>query len=47
MEKDLRHMQAYAEAPEDARRIIMPDAGVVELRLPKRRISKKLNVKLD
>ncbi len=25
-------MQAYAEAPEDARRIIMPDAGVVELR---------------
>jgi len=25
-------MQAYAEAPEDARRIMMPDAGVVELR---------------
>ncbi|SLN27654.1 ATP-binding protein [Pseudooctadecabacter jejudonensis] len=28
----VEHMQAYAEAPEDARRIIMPDAGVVELR---------------
>jgi signal transduction histidine kinase len=26
------HMQAYAKAPEDARRIIMPDAGVTELR---------------
>jgi signal transduction histidine kinase len=25
-------MQAYAQAPEDARRIIMPDAGVTELR---------------
>lgn len=25
-------MQAYAEAPEDARRIVMPDANVVELR---------------
>jgi len=25
-------MQAYSEAPEDARRIMMPDAGVVELR---------------
>ena len=28
----VEHMQAYALAPEDARRIIMPDAGVVELR---------------
>ncbi len=26
------HMQAYAMAPEDARRIIMPNAGVTELR---------------
>lgn len=25
-------MQAYAEAPEDARRIVMPDAGIVEVR---------------
>lgn len=29
----VRHMQAYAEAPEDARRVIEPTAGVVELRL--------------
>jgi len=28
----VEHMQAYALAPEDARRIILPDAGVVELR---------------
>ena len=28
----VRHMQAYAEAPEDARRVIMPSAGVMELR---------------
>ncbi len=27
------HMQAYAEAPEDARRVISPSAGVVELRV--------------
>lgn len=27
------HMQAYAEAPEDARRVISPSAGVGELRL--------------
>ncbi len=26
------HMSAYAEAPEDARRVITPDAGVTELR---------------
>ncbi len=26
------HMQAYAKSPEDARRIITPDAGVLELR---------------
>ena len=26
------HMQAYASAPEDARRIITPSAGVTELR---------------
>ncbi|MEN8840409.1 MAG: HAMP domain-containing sensor histidine kinase [Octadecabacter sp.] len=26
------HMQAYAKAPEDARRIIMPTAGITELR---------------
>ena len=29
----VRHMQAYAEAPEDARRVIDPTAGVVELRV--------------
>jgi signal transduction histidine kinase len=29
----VRHMQAYAEAPEDARRVIAPTAQVVELRL--------------
>lgn len=29
----VRHMQAYAEAPEDARRVIAPSAGVVELRV--------------
>ncbi len=28
----IRHMQSYAEAPEDARRIIEPTAGVIELR---------------
>ena len=28
----VRHMQAYAEAPEDARRVIVPNAGVTELR---------------
>lgn len=28
----VRHMQNYAEAPEDARRIITPSAGVIELR---------------
>jgi signal transduction histidine kinase len=28
----VRHMQAYAEAPEDARRVISPTASVVELR---------------
>lgn len=28
----VRHMQAYAEAPEDARRVIIPTASVVELR---------------
>lgn len=28
----VRHMQAYAKAPEDARRVIRPSAGVVELR---------------
>jgi signal transduction histidine kinase len=28
----VRHMQAYAEAPEDARRVIAPNASVVELR---------------
>ena len=28
----VRHMQAYAEAPEDARRVIVPDSSVVELR---------------
>lgn len=28
----VRHMQAYAEAPEDARRVIEPNAGVTELR---------------
>jgi hypothetical protein len=33
----VRHMQAYAEAPEDARRVIAPAADVVELRRPKRR----------
>jgi len=26
------HMQSYAKAPEDARRIIVPSAGVTELR---------------
>ena len=29
----VRHMAAYAEAPEDARRVIAPSAGVVELRV--------------
>jgi signal transduction histidine kinase len=29
----VRHMQAYAEAPEDARLVIAPSAGVVELRV--------------
>ncbi len=29
----VRHMQTYAEAPEDARRVIEPNADVVELRL--------------
>ncbi len=29
----VRHMQAYAEAPEDARRVIAPAADVVELRV--------------
>jgi signal transduction histidine kinase len=29
----VRHMQAYAEAPEDARRVIAPAANVVELRV--------------
>ena len=29
----VRHMQAYAEAPEDARRVIAPEAGVMELRV--------------
>lgn len=29
----VRHMAAYAEAPEDARRVITPSAGVVELRV--------------
>ncbi|MGV8989119.1 MAG: sensor histidine kinase [Cypionkella sp.] len=29
----VRHMQAYAEAPEDARRVIEPTAAVVELRV--------------
>jgi signal transduction histidine kinase len=29
----VRHMQAYAEAPEDARRVIAPEAGVEELRV--------------
>ncbi len=29
----VRHMQAYAEAPEDARHVITPTASVVELRL--------------
>lgn len=29
----VRHMQAYAEAPEDARHVIAPSAGVVELRV--------------
>ena len=29
----VRHMQAYAEAPEDARRVIEPNASVVELRV--------------
>lgn len=28
----IRHMKSYAEAPEDARRIIEPSAGVIELR---------------
>lgn len=28
----VRHMQAYAEAPEDARSVIAPAAGVIELR---------------
>lgn len=28
----VHHMQAYAEAPEDARRVIEPNAGVTELR---------------
>lgn len=29
----VRHMQAYADAPEDARSVITPSAGVVELRV--------------
>ncbi len=29
----VRHMQAYAEAPEDARLVIEPNAGVAELRI--------------
>lgn len=29
----VRHMQTYAEAPEDARRVMKPNADVVELRL--------------
>ena len=29
----VQHMTAYAEAPEDARRVIAPSAGVVELRV--------------
>ena len=29
----VRHMTAYAEAPEDARRVIVPSAGVEELRI--------------
>ncbi len=29
----VRHMQAYAEAPEDARRVIAPEANVEELRV--------------
>ncbi|ABV92083.1 integral membrane sensor signal transduction histidine kinase [Dinoroseobacter shibae DFL 12 = DSM 16493] len=32
MRRVVDHMTAYAEAPEDARRIIIPDAGVRELR---------------
>jgi signal transduction histidine kinase len=32
MRRVVDHMTAYAEAPEDARRIIAPDAGVTELR---------------
>ncbi len=27
-----RHMQAYAEAPEDARRVIRPNSGLIEMR---------------
>jgi signal transduction histidine kinase len=29
----VQHMQAYAEAPEDARRVIVPEAGIEELRV--------------
>ena len=29
----VRHMQAYAEAPEDARRVIEPNASVSEVRV--------------
>ena len=29
----VRHMQTYAEAPEDARRVIEPNADVAELRV--------------
>ncbi|WP_425092107.1 sensor histidine kinase [Tropicimonas sp. S265A] len=32
MRRVVNHMTSYAEAPEDARRIISPDAGVAELR---------------
>jgi signal transduction histidine kinase len=32
MRRVVQHMQAYAEAPEDARSVIVPNAGVTELR---------------
>jgi signal transduction histidine kinase len=32
IDRVVRHMQRYAEAPEDARRIIEPSAGITELR---------------
>ena len=32
IQRVVRHMQAYAEAPEDARRVIAPTSAVVELR---------------